>query len=110
MNTMHYEGYTAKIEFDERDNIFWGKVMGLKDRITFEGNTVEELRADFEAAIQHYLADCKQNGIEPHKSYSGNLMLRVGSETHAAAAIAAESTGKSLNQWASEVINRAVQV
>lgn len=109
MNTMQYKGYTAKIEFDERGNIFWGKVMGLQDRITFEGDTVKKLQEDFEAAIRHYLADCKHTGIKPHKPYSGNLMLRVGSETHAAAAIAAESTGKSLNQWASEVINKAAQ-
>ena len=62
MNTMNYKGYAAKINFDERDNIFWGRVLGLKDSITFEGETVSELARDFHNAVDHYIADCKQTG------------------------------------------------
>ncbi len=109
MNTMIYKGYKAKVTFDERDNIFWGKVLGVKDRITFEGMTVTELSEDFHNAVDHYLADCELTGCQPDKAYSGNLMLRVGSEIHAAAAITAESSGKSLNQWAVEVLDQAIQ-
>ena len=46
MNSMTYKGYFAKISFDERDNIFWGKVVGIKDSITFEGETVAQLTED----------------------------------------------------------------
>jgi len=52
-NIMTYKGYTARIEFDERDNIFIGKVIGIADSISFHGETVKELREDFQAAIDH---------------------------------------------------------
>ena len=61
-NAMTYKGYRARIEFDERDSLFTGKIVGIADSITFHGETVEELRADFQAAIEHYLADCRAAG------------------------------------------------
>jgi len=67
MNTMHYKGYTARIDFDERDNILFGRVLGVKAVIGFHGETVTYLRADFEAAIDFMLEDCKARGIQPEK-------------------------------------------
>jgi predicted HicB family RNase H-like nuclease len=101
------KGYTASVEFDPRDKIFVGRVLGIEDSITFHGETVAELTADFHAAIGHYLADCTATGRKPHKPYSGKLMLRIPPEVHAHAAMAAEAHGKSLNQWAAEVLARA---
>jgi|SRR6185369_3654442 len=106
MNSLTYKGYTAKIEFDPRDDIFVGRVLGVTESITFHGETVKELHADFTAAIEHYLADCKATAREPQKPASGRLMLRVPPEVHAAAVRAATSCGKSLNQWAAEVFER----
>lgn len=106
-NVMTYKGYMAHIEFDPRDNIFVGKVMGIDDSITFHGSTVKELRTDFEAAINHYLADCAATGRTPFKKASGKLMLRISSETHAKSLTAAKASGKSLNQWAAEVFEEA---
>jgi predicted HicB family RNase H-like nuclease len=73
MNIMIHKGYAAKINFDGRDNIFWGKVIGIKDSITFEGETVDQLIEDFHNAMDHYLADCKQEGHTPDKAYFGLL-------------------------------------
>jgi len=106
-NTMTYKGYLARVEFDPRDEIFVGRVLGIEDRIAFHGETVAKLRAGFHAAIDHYLADCTATGRAPQKPYSGNLMLRIPPETHAALATAAEISGKSINQWAAEVLERA---
>lgn len=103
MNSMIYKGYTARVEFDPRDDIFVGRVLGVQESITFHGETVKELHADFSAAIEHYLADCAASGREPQKPASGRLMLRVPPEVHAAAVRAATGHGKSLNQWAAEV-------
>ena len=50
MNSMTYKGYFAKINFDERDSLFWGKVIGTNDSITFEGETVTQLTEDFHNA------------------------------------------------------------
>ena len=108
MNTMNYKGYTARIEFDEGDNILVGRVLGLKAIIGFHGETIAELRADFEAAIDFMIEDCKARGELPEKSASGKLMLRVPPEVHAAALVAAQASGKSLNQWAVEALSREV--
>ena len=107
VNTMSCQGYLARIEYDPRDNIFVGHVLGLADRISFHGETVVELTNDFHGAVDHYLADCKSMGRQPEKPASGKLMLRIRPEVHAAAAIAAKASGMSLNQWADEVLERA---
>lgn len=106
-NVMTYKGYTARIEFDERDDIFVGKITGIADSITFHGETVKELREDFRDAIDHYIADCAATGRSPLKAASGKIMLRVSPEIHARALILAKASGKSLNQWVEEVLDKA---
>ena len=108
MNIMHHKGYAARIEFDERDNIFVGRILGLRTIISFHGETVSELRQEFESAIEDFLRDCKEQGIKPERPVSGKLMLRVPPEVHGAAIVAAQASGKSLNQWATEVLQNAV--
>ena len=98
-----------RIEFDERDNIFVGRVLGLHTMISFHGETVAELRSEFETAIEEFLRDCKEQGVRPEKPASGKLMLRVPPEVHGAALVAAKAAGKSLNQWATEVLEEASQ-
>jgi predicted HicB family RNase H-like nuclease len=97
-NIMTYKGYRGCIEFDTRDNIFTGKILGIEDSITFHGTTVKELRADCEAAINHYISDCEAMGRKPYKPASGKLLLRISPETHAKALTLAKASGKSLNQ------------
>jgi predicted HicB family RNase H-like nuclease len=104
---MNHKGYTARIEFDERDNIFVGRVLGLRSIISFHGETVSDLRHEFEVAIEDFLNDCKEQGVKPEKPASGKLMLRVSPEIHGAALVAAQASGKSLNQWATEVLQSA---
>ena len=107
MNTMKHKGYTARIEFDERDNIFVGRILGLRTIVSFHAETVAGLRAEFKTSIEEFLRDCKEEGVRPEKPASGKLMLRVPPEVHGAALVAAQAAGKSLNQWATEVIEEA---
>lgn len=100
MNTMRHMGYTACIEYDERDNIFVGRILGIRSIISFHGQTVAGLRAEFEHAVKDYLADRKHEGVAPEKPASGKLLLRVPPEVHGRALVAAQAAGKSLNQWA----------
>ena len=109
MNTMTYKGYTARVEYDERDTIFVGRILGIRSIVSFHGETVAELRAEFEHAVKDYLADCKQQGIQPEKPASGKLLLRVPPEVHGRALIAAQAAGKGLNQWATEALQQATQ-
>ena len=109
MNTMSFRGYTARVEYDERDDIFVGRVLGLRSIISFHGKTVAELRRQFSAAMRDYLADCEEQGISPEKPVSGRLLLRVPPEVHSRALVKAQAMGKSLNQWATEALEQAVR-
>ena len=109
MNTMTHKGYTARVEYDERDNIFVGRVLGIRSIISFDGTTVKALRSQFVHAIGDYLAECDERGIKPEKPTSGKLLLRVPPEVHGKALVAAQAAGKSLNQWAGEVLAQAVE-
>jgi len=109
MNTMTHKGYPARIEYSEEDGCFVGHIVGINDIVGFQGETVAELRAAFEEAVDDYLETCVKLGRPAQKPYSGNLMLRVSPEIHAAVAAAAEVNGKSINQWATELLAAAVE-
>ena len=108
MNTMSHRGYTARVEYDERDNILVGRLLGIRSIIGFHAETVSELRSEFERAVDDYLAECRDEGVKPEKPASGKLLLRVPPEVHGRALVAAQASGKSLNQWATEVLRSAV--
>lgn len=108
MNTMSHKGYTARVEYDERDNILVGRLLGIRSIISFHADTVAKLRQEFVKAVEDYLADCKEEGVKPEKPASGKLLLRVPPEVHGRALVAAQASGKSLNQWATEVLQSAV--
>ena len=110
MNTMTYKGYTARIDFDDRNNLLVGHLLGIQDVIGFHADTVAELRNAFEEAVDDYLETCARIGKSPEKPASGKLMLRIPPEIHAAALLTAKAKGKSLNQWATEVLNEASHV
>lgn len=104
MSTMIYKGYAARIEYSDEDACFIGHIAGIKDVVGFHADSVKELRAAFVEAVDDYLATCEKLGRAPQKPYSGKLMLRVPPEVHAHAAMMAEAHGKSLNQWAADVL------
>ena len=104
---MTYQGYSARVEFDDADGIFIGRIAGIRDGVGFHANTVEGLRAAFHEAVEDYLETCAAVGKEPHRAFSGQMMLRVKPEVHARSVRAAELAGKSLNQWAEEVLGNA---
>jgi len=108
-NAMSYKGYTARIEFDALDRIFFGRLAGIRDIITFHGKTVDELEIAFKEAVDDYLATCAKLGDAPNKPYSGKLTLRIPPSVHAAIATAAETSGKSLNKWVTDTLNQAIQ-
>ncbi len=110
MNTMEYKGFAAKVEYSESDGCIVGHVAGIRDVIGFHGESVAELRAAFEEAVDDYLATCEKLGRAPNKPYSGQFRLRLAPGLHARAAMLAEARGKSLNAWVSEMIEKSVGV
>ena len=107
-NTLTYKGYAARVEFDAEDRVFFGRIAGIDDIVSFHGETVEELVRAFEEAVDDYLYTCEKAGRSPQKPYSGKILLRVPPDLHAKAAMAADAEGKSLNAWAAEQLKRAV--
>ena len=106
-NVMTHKGYAARIEYDDEDGIFTGRIAGIRDGVGFHADSVEELRRAFHEAVEDYIETCAKAGKEPQKAYSGQMMFRVSPEVHRQAATAAELAGKSLNQWAEEVLRKA---
>ena len=64
-NTMEYKGYVSSVEFSEEDNLFYGRITGIRSMISYEGSTVAELIEDFNRAVEDYLALCKNEGKQP---------------------------------------------
>lgn len=110
MNTMEYKGFAAKVEYSEDDGCIIGHVAGTRDVIGFHGESVTELRAAFEEAVDDYLSTCEKLGRAPNKPYSGQFRLRLAPDLHARAAMMAEARGKSLNTWVAEVIEKSISV
>ena len=109
MNTMSYNGYGARVEFDAEDRLFVGHVAGIRDIVGFHGESVAELEAAFHEAVDDYLAACKKLKQSPDKPYSGRVMLRLPPEVHARASAAAQVQGVSFNQWAAQVLDSAAR-
>jgi len=106
-NTMTYNGYTARIDYDDRDGIFVGDLLGINGIVCFHADSVSALRGAFEEAVDDYLASCAKLGKAPEYAASGKLMLRVAPDVHSASLIAAKAAGQSLNQWAEGVLKAA---
>jgi predicted HicB family RNase H-like nuclease len=106
MNTMSYRGYAAKIEYSDEDDCLVGHIAGINDVVGFHANSVIELHAAFEEAVDDYIQACEKAGRSPNKPYSGKVMLRIPPEVHARVAMLAEANGKSLNSWMTDLLSR----
>lgn len=105
---MQYKGYLARVEFEDEDDAFHGEVLGLRDVVTFEGKTVDDLRQAFRDSVDDYLEFCKEIGREPERPSSGKFVVRVGPELHRNISVLASLEGKSLNAWVCEQLQDAV--
>ena len=99
---LKYKGYTGYVEFDDEAGIFHGEVLDLRDVITFQGKSVEEIEQAFRDSVNDYLEFCEERREEPDKPFSGRLMLRLPPHLHRKAYVSARREGKSLNQWIAE--------
>lgn len=111
MGNLKYKGYTGSVEFSPEDNCFFGKVQGIKGNlISYEGTSVDEIRHDFEEAVDYYLESCRERGIEPAKPYSGRLIIRMPSDLHSEIAEAAANAGTTINDFINTALRREVNI
>lgn len=105
---MKYKGYNGHIEYDNEAKIFHGEVLGIKDVVTFQGTTVDEIEQAFKDSVDDYLTFCAERGEEPDRPFSGKFNLRIPPDLHAKLSIAAQLQGDSLNSYITKMLLRLV--
>jgi len=98
-NMLVYKGFSGTVEFSFADRVFYGKIFGINDLISYEGRTVDEIEKAFQEAVEEYLEICKAMGKEPEKTFKGNFNVRIKPELHKLAAYEATVRGISLNDF-----------
>lgn len=94
---MEYKGYLGKVEFDDEAKILHGEVIGIRDVVTFEGESVADIEQAFRDSVDDYLDFCHQRGEDPDKACSGKFVVRVSPELHRRLSMQASAESKSLN-------------
>lgn len=106
---MDYKGYIGTVEYDDDAEIFHGEVINTRDVITFQGQSVAEIKQAFRDSVDDYLEFCSARGETPDKPFSGRFVTRISAELHRMVNVAAAVSGKSLNHWVAEQLQSAVQ-
>lgn len=107
-NILQYGNYYGTVEFDLKERRIYGRILGLNDKISYEGTDLDSLERDFREAVNDYVNFCNEIGKEPEKSFSGKILLRVDPELHGQVAAAAQRSGMSINAWLNEALRASV--
>ena len=105
-NLMVYKNYIGRVEFDDEAGIFHGEVINLRDVITFQGESVAELRQAFVDSVEDYLAFCAERGEAPEKPFSGKFVVRIDPGLHRRLYECARQQNLSLNRFVQEVLEK----
>ena len=109
-NILKYGDFFATVKYSDEDGVFIGHIEGIDSVVSFEGESVEELKSAFREAAESYLEFCKRKGIaEVQKSYTGTFNVRINSDLHRRAAITAKQNGKTLNSFVKESIEQRLE-
>jgi len=103
-----YKDYIGSVHFNSEDEIFFGKIEGIEDLISFEGSSVAELKKSFEESVEDYIILCKESGKKNEKSYKGSFNVRIDPEVHKKAKRIAIMKGISLNQFVQKAVEEEV--
>jgi len=109
IDVLTYKGFIGSVRFSAQDDVFFGKVEGINDLITFEGGSVKELKDAFHYVIEEHISDCKNENIPIEKSYKGSFNLRLTPELHRRAAVMAISQGNTLNSFVRKAIEEKLE-
>ena len=99
-----YKGFIGSVHYASEDRVFYGKVEGVNDLITFEGSPVNDLEEGFKYMVDEHIKDCTKKNVPLEKSYKGNLNIRLSPELHKKVAYKAALRGVSLNQYINDAI------
>lgn len=107
-NLLSYKNYNGTVEYSREDDCLFGKVIGIKSLLSYEGESIKELKMDFQKVIDDYLADCRERNVEPELPFKGTFNIRISPELHRNIALYAMEHGKSLNAAVEEAIGKMV--
>ena len=107
-NLLSYKNYNGTVEYSKEDKCLFGKVVGVKSLLSYEGTSIEELETEFQNVINEYLNDCEERGVTPEQPYKGSFNVRINPELHRTIAIYAIENGKSLNAAVEEALKQYV--
>ena len=107
-NMLRYKDFFGSVEYSADDDCFFGRIIGTTDLVTFEGNSVETLKAAFAEAVEDYIVLCNEAGKEPQKTYKGSFNVRISPDLHKEAVMLASRKGISLNAFVEKTIYEAV--
>ena len=105
MRQLSYRGYVGSIEVSLEDDTLFGKLLHIRDLVSYEAKTPGELEAEFRSAVDDYLADCLDDGVEPDKPFKGQFNVRLTAELHRDLAEVAYQEGTSLNDYVQRVLS-----
>ena len=105
---MEYKGYTALVEYDDSARAFHGRLLGIRDVVNFEADTVDDLEAEFRASVDDYLEFCAELGREPQRPYSGRFIVRIDPALHQQIHTLAQISSVSMNQWVASTLASSV--
>lgn len=104
-NTLEYKGYVGSLEFSEEDSLLFGKVLGIRSLISYEGESVKELISDFHRAVDEYLQVCEAEAEKPERPFKGSFNIRISPELHKRLFMEAVSRNISLNSLVQEKLS-----
>ena len=107
-NILTYKGFIGSVRFSAADDVFFGKLEGINDLITFEGETVQELKDAFHYVVDEHIKDCENENIPTEKSYKGSFNVRLTPDLHRQIATIARVQGQSLNQYINSVLSHSI--
>ena len=107
-NLLLYKNYFGSVEHSVEDNCLYGKLKFIRDLVTYEATTVDDLVCEFHSAVDDYLTDCEQTGREPNIPCKGSFNIRPGPERHRAAMLALKDDQK-LNAFINEAIDEKLE-
>ncbi|MEI6751851.1 MAG: type II toxin-antitoxin system HicB family antitoxin [Paludibacter sp.] len=107
-DVLNYKGFIGSVHFSADDNVFFGKIEGINDLVTFEGETVKELTDAFHFVVDEHIKDCVKENIPAEKSYKGSFNVRLTPELHRRIAVSAKMRGESINKFISETLSQSV--
>ena len=108
-NVLTYKSFIGSVYFSTEDSVFFGKLEGINDLITFEGETVQELKDAFHYVVDEHIKDCEAENIPVKKSYRGSFNVRITPDLHRKAATSAKMLGTTLNNFVKEAIENRLE-